>query len=539
MEEQHRLQTILMDIAARYINIELTEVENTITRTLGEMAVFVEADRAYIFDYDWDGETCSNTYEWCSEGTSPEIDNLQEVPTGHIPQWADTHRQGNTMYIPDVSALPGDDGVREILEPQAVKSLIALPVMDGEECVGFIGFDSVKKHHSYSEKEQTLLLLFAQMIVNVRNRQKSDIRLQAYAAELEEKNIQLHNALTRAQAADRVKSDFLANMSHELKTPMNAILGYGYSLEKTPLAESQQEMVQKIGESARKLHRIINSMFDFTHAQSGTLALVQTDFNLDHVLSEATRDASKRAIQKGVVFAVEKSPEVPPWLKGDAKRLEQVIENLADNAVKFTEAGRVVLQITCEEQDAEQTVIRFCLTDTGIGMTDHQVQQLFTPFDQADTSATRKFGGTGLGLVLVKNIMELMNGNLTVESDYGKGSRFCVTLPFVTGTPCGESAGPIEKPSPSTSRKGVTDPAPGILPEDELAARLYELKTLLEGYDTGSSRHLDKIKTSLAHAGYGAESQQMAEAIEQYDFDNALGILTEIEKTGGFRGLTE
>jgi GAF domain-containing protein len=128
MEEQNRLQTILMNIASRYINIGLTEVESTITWTLGEMAVFVEADRAYIFDYDWDRQTCSNTYEWCSDGTSPEIDSLQDVPIGHIPQWADTHKQGNTMYIPDVSALPEDDGVREILEPQSVKSLITLPV---------------------------------------------------------------------------------------------------------------------------------------------------------------------------------------------------------------------------------------------------------------------------------------------------------------------------------------------------------------------------------------------------------------------------
>ncbi|MCF8086728.1 MAG: hypothetical protein K9K63_04275 [Desulfotignum sp.] len=539
MDKQGRLQTILMDIAARYINIELTEVENTITRTLGEMAVFVEADRAYIFDYDWDRQICRNTYEWCSEGTSPEIDNLQEVPIGHIPQWADTHRQGNTMYIPDVFALPEDDGVREILEPQAVKSLIALPVMDREDCAGFIGFDSVKKHHTYSDKEQTLLLLFAQMIVNVRNRQKSDIRLQAYAAELETKNVQLYDALTRAQAADRVKSDFLANMSHELKTPMNAIVGFAYSLEKTPLTESHQDTVRKIGESARKLHRIINSMFDFTHAQSGTLALVQTDFNLDHVLAEATRAASGRAAQNGVGFAVEKSPEVPLWLKGDAKRLGQVIENLVDNAVKFTDTGRVDLNLTCEEEDAKQTVIRFCLTDTGIGMTDQQVKQLFTPFDQADTSSTRRFGGAGLGLVLVKNIMELMNGRLTVESDYGKGSRFCVTIPFITGTPCEETAGTIPEPIPSPGRKEAPESAPGQVKRAALAARLHELKGLLEGYDTGASKSLDEIKTSLALAGYGSESQEMAKAIGEYDFDIALAILTKIEKTGGFRGLSE
>jgi signal transduction histidine kinase len=530
MEEQDRLQTILMDIAARYINIELAEVENVLTRTLGEMAVFVEADRAYIFDYDWDRQTCSNTYEWCGDGISPEIDNLQDIPTGHIPQWADAHKQGKTMYIPDVSALPENDGVREILEPQGVKSLIALPVMNGQQCVGFIGFDSVQKHHTYSEREQTLLLLFAQMIVNVRNRQKSYITLQNYAAELEEKNVQLYNALTRARDADRIKSDFLANMSHELKTPMNAVTGFTYSLGRTDLTQSQQDIVRKIENSARKMQRIITSLFDFSSTRSGTLELVKTDFNLDHVLAEATRTASKMAGEKGVMFAIERALDVPLWLKGDAKRLEQAIENLVDNAVKFTETGRVDLHITCESRDADGTRLRFCFTDTGIGMTGRQVKQLFTPFTQADTSSTRQFGGTGLGLVLVKNIVELMNGTITVESEQEKGSCFCIDIPFLAGRPVMETPEKMPENTSACTDINMPESTPELLSRDLLDCRMAELKALLEEYDTGAVQVLGEIKATLVHEGYSKEVQLMTQTLAEYNFDKALAVLTTIEQ---------
>lgn len=151
------------------------------------------------------------------------------------------------MYIPHVSALSEDNGVRIVLDPQNVKSIIALPIMDETNCVGFVGFDSVKKHHVYSEKAQTLLLLFAQMVVNVRNRENSDIKLQNYAAQLEEKNNQLCSALSKVKVADRIKSDFLANMSHELMTPMNAIMGFGgLLLEKTQFTEPQGSYTQKM-----------------------------------------------------------------------------------------------------------------------------------------------------------------------------------------------------------------------------------------------------------------------------------------------------
>lgn len=179
LDQELKLQEVLIDIASTYINLDLKDVENTINQSLEKMGRFVQADRSYIFDYDNEQKTTSNTYEWCNEGIEPEIDNLQDMPMELFPQWVQAHQKGEAFYVPDVLALEddGDEGLRSILEPQGIKSLIAIPMKDRNELVGFVGFDSVQMHHNYSEKEQKLLHLFGQMLINIRNRQKWEKQL--------------------------------------------------------------------------------------------------------------------------------------------------------------------------------------------------------------------------------------------------------------------------------------------------------------------------------------------------------------------------
>lgn len=179
LDQELHLQEALIDIASTYINLDPKDVENTINRSLEKMGLFVAADRSYIFDYDFDLGTTSNTYEWCNIDVEPEINNLQQMPVEFFPQWVEQHQKGKAFYIPDVLALndESDGGLKSILEPQGIKSLIAIPMLDGKELVGFVGFDSVKKHHDYSDKEKRLLFLFGQMLINIRNRQKWDNQL--------------------------------------------------------------------------------------------------------------------------------------------------------------------------------------------------------------------------------------------------------------------------------------------------------------------------------------------------------------------------
>lgn len=189
LERQTRLRELLMEISSGFINIPFTDLDASVQEALKKMALFVHADRSYTFDYDWDADVCNNIHEWCAEGVSPEIDNLQGVPLLMMQDWVEAHKKGEPMYVPDVFALPRG-AVREILEPQGIKSVLAVPMMNDGRCIGFVGFDSVKRHHNYSQAELQLLKVFAQSLANVRMRREmiSEILASKENAEVNERH---------------------------------------------------------------------------------------------------------------------------------------------------------------------------------------------------------------------------------------------------------------------------------------------------------------------------------------------------------------
>ena len=228
-----------------------------------------------------------------------------------------------------------------------------------------------------------------------------------------------------ADTANASKSEFLANMSHEIRTPMNAIIGMNYLLKKTTLTEKQADYVQKVETSAKNLLRIIDDILDFSKIEAGKLTLESTHLYLEELVSDVA-DAVNVKLQKknNVELVTHIDPNIPPVILGDSVRLRQVLLNLTDNAAKFTEEGEVHLFAKMVTKLPYGIIIRFAVKDSGIGMTDEQVNKLFQPFQQADLSTTRKFGGTGLGLAICKKIVEMMDGELTVTSEDGVGSEF-------------------------------------------------------------------------------------------------------------------
>lgn len=174
MMDMQSLTTLMLDIAQRFIGIEREQLPILLNQTLAQLGLAVAADRVYIFDYDLNKQTCSNTFEWCANGVVPEIDNLQQVPLAAIPQWVNAHQRGSEMYIPDVPSLPAGDALKQILQPQGIKSLLTLPIITETELVGFVGFDSVRQYHYYSEQERLLLGIFAKMLVKVRQQDRTD-----------------------------------------------------------------------------------------------------------------------------------------------------------------------------------------------------------------------------------------------------------------------------------------------------------------------------------------------------------------------------
>ena len=432
-EEKLRLANkkhqIISELSREFINIDMNNYDRKVEKLLQVSGKYLEADHAYIFEFEQDDLHFSNTHEWCAEKISPEIDAFQNTPIKDYEWLINQIIYRDYVVIEDTDALPNDaDILKEELQRQGVQSLVFAPIMMGSKRVGFFGYSSVRMKKNWKKENLELLEIIKKILSDGKEKV-------TYEEELHQLNDDLNDAMALAKSlaveaveANSSKSEFLARMSHEIRTPMNSVIGFSELLQGTVLNSVQREYVDIVISSSKGLLGIINDILDFSKIEAGKLNLeiVQTDIIQ---LIEETSDMIKHsASQKEIELLLNIDPEIPRFAMLDPVRVRQILANLMSNALKFTEVGEIELKASLIKKEDKRGTIQLSVRDTGIGISKAQRKKLFKAFSQADNSTTRKYGGTGLGLVISDQLVHLMGGTLKFESVKGEGSEFYFSI---------------------------------------------------------------------------------------------------------------
>jgi signal transduction histidine kinase len=428
--QRERLQQFMAlqaRLATRFINLPVAELHQSIGQALGEIGAFVQADRAYIFAYDLQARTASNTHEWCAPGVEPAIDQLQDLPMDLIPHWVEAHERQEPFEVDDVHSLPTGP-LRDILEPQGIRSLIALPMNTPAELLGFVGFDSVQTTHEYTPEEVALLKLFAEMLVNVLGRQQSEARLHQLTAELEtrvqERTRQLDTSVKRLSQANRELESFAYSVSHDLKSPVRSVEGFTALLLEDHGAGLNAEVrnyLQRIQRSAHHMARLINDLLAYARIEQMDTRL--TAVSLAQSVKEALEGLHNdiESHQANVRLLV---PEAL-WVRAHPQGLAMVLRNLVDNALKFTRPG-IAPDITITAREMGSKVL-LSVKDEGQGFDMKYHDRIFAIFQRLHRPD--EVSGTGIGLAMVHKAVERMDGRIWAESQPGQGATFHIELP--------------------------------------------------------------------------------------------------------------
>ena len=406
----------LIAMAKNFLNAPLTQKNEMIDLTLESMGQLINADRAYVFSYDFDKQIMRNTHEWCNNGISSEIENLQELPLSLFPEWLDNHTKGKINLIKSVSKLP-DGPLKEVLEPQGIKSLVTIPMMQNKICKGFVGFDIVRYEHEFPQDEIKLFRVFTELIGNFETR----IIIEQQLAEM---NIRQAQLLVEAEKASKAKSMFVANMSHEIRTPLNAILGYAQIMDREcGTCEKKTRGLSVITKSGEHLLELINNILESIKSDVHEIHLMSVAFNIKQMICEVCAIFSQRPDARSIEISSHFSNNFPDIIQADKGKIRQILFNLIGNAVKFTEKGEISVIASVKDDTQEQFTLSIAIQDTGYGISEDYLHLIFKPFEQSESGyITGK--GTGLGLPLSRRYARALGGDISVSSKISSGSTF-------------------------------------------------------------------------------------------------------------------
>ena len=413
--QQYELQQLHIAISTEYINADLTDIDGLISKSLKQMGQFVEADRSYIFSYDFNNNNCSNTHEWCNDGIQPEIENLQEVPIEHIPHWLESHKNGEAFYVQNVSLLPdeGEFGLKAILEPQGIQSLIAIPMIKEGELIGFVGFDSVKKLFNYSENEKNILFVFANMLVNVQQRKENEERIRA-------QEVKKELLLKSLEKQNQELSDYAHAVSHDLKAPLrniDTLINRFIEDNSDKLDDGARESLQVILSNLEKMDNLIKGILEYSSINRVERILSWVD------IKDIVKD-SLSSILIPANFKIEIAENLPKIYTNN-HMIKQVFQNIIQNAVTYSRTDEPTITVKYNETNEGHL---FSIEDNGIGIEKMHHDKIFKTFTKLNENSQ----SSGLGLSIVKRIIESMNGKIWFESEINKGTTFYFILPIIS-----------------------------------------------------------------------------------------------------------
>ena len=416
VKHHDQLLRTVNDIAAILLASSVDEFEVALWECFGMLAECVNVDRVYIWkNHEDDGKLfCTQVYEW-SEDVSPQqgTEFTIDIPYDeNIPGWEETLSSNRSVngLIRNLSQEEQNQ-----LSPQGIISILVVPVFLKEYFWGFVGFDDCHNERDFTKGEEAILrsasLLFANALIK------------------NEMTLSLVQAREDALSSTKAKSEFLANMSHELRTPINAITGMTAIARGSKDVETAHNCLKKVDAASRQLLGIINDILEMSKIEANKMELAAEQFNLRDVIQDVDDIIEIRVAEKKQNFRISLGSDVPSAVVGDNLRLSQILLNLLSNAVKFTpEGGDISLTLELLSSEDDRYCLEAKIKDNGIGISEEQQNRLFNSFEQAEKGTSKRFGGTGLGLVISRRLANLMDGDITLESELGKGSCFSVTF---------------------------------------------------------------------------------------------------------------